>query len=388
MKKISILALMILMVSLVLMGCSAADTTTEAGETSSDVVSTEENAVVVEDAGEEAVQEGEGTETEAEQAEVVEEPEVEVPEYPVDIDLQAVQPNELGEVMVIMYHSLGEENSAYIRTPEDFRKDLERLYAMGFRAVSLTDYVTNNITVEAGYTPVVLTFDDGHITNFNLIEENGEMVIDPNCTIGIMLDFYEEHPDFGLEGTFFLNGGTPFGQKEYVDYKLNYILEMGMDLGNHSNGHEDLSTLNAEQLQKTLGMNIQNIESIVSEKDFTVNTLALPFGIRPKDEALDAYVMNGVYEGVPYEHIAILKVGWKPEVAAIHNDFDYKAMNRVQSGDDDFQLTFYLDNYEANPSRRYISDGNPDIVTVKEKDADKVNMDMLGEKELRTYTVE
>ena len=299
------------------------------------------------------------------------------------IDYDLVKPNETGEVMVIMYHSLGEKNSAYVRTVESFKADLERLYAMDFRAISLQDYVNNNIDVPAGMTPVVFTFDDGHVSNFRMIEKEGEMIVDPDCTVGILEAFYQMHQDFGLEATFFLNGGTPFKQKEYMDYKMNYIVEKGMELGNHSAGHEHLPKLNADQIQKTLGGNIQFIESVVD--NYEIKGLALPFGERPKDEYLNSLVTSGTYQGVAYKHNAILKVGWKPEVAAIHKKFNFEAINRVQSGDDDYQLSFYLDNYEKNPSKRFVSDGNPMTVTVPEERSETVDEARLGDMELITY---
>lgn len=339
---------------------------------------TEEEAISENGQIEKSIEENGEPEAVEEVAETVDQP------VPVEaIDLEAIQPNETGEIMVVMYHSLGKENSAYVRTIDSFKADLERLYAMGFRTISLEDYVNNNIDTPAGYTPVVLTFDDGHSTNFNIIEENGEPVVDPNCVVGIMEAFYEQHPDFGMAATFFLNGGTPFKQKDYLTYKLNYLLEKGMDIGNHSTGHEHLPQLSAAQIQKTLGGNIQAIEAIVP--DYKVKALALPFGERPKDEYLNSLVTKGVYNGVTYKHNAILKVGWKPEVAAIHKKFDFERINRVQSGDGDYQMTFYLDKYENNPSKRFISDGDAMTVTVPESRVDTVNQQGLGEKTLRTY---
>lgn len=354
--------------------------TPQAEETSIEIIDAENEEVIAEINQEQT--ESETTETTG-ISEVTDETEVETVEDIVEIDLEAIKPNETGEIMVVMYHSLGEKNSAYVRTAESFRADLERLYEMGFRTISLNDYVNNNITTPAGYTPVVLTFDDGHSSNFTIIEEDGELVPDPNSVVGILEDFNREHPDFGMEATFFLNGGTPFKQKEYMAYKLNYILEKGMDLGNHSTGHEHLGDLNATQIQKTLGGNIQAIEAMVS--NYTVNTLALPFGERPKDEYLNGLVTSGTYNGIPYHHDAILKVGWKPEVAAVHKNFNFERINRVQSGDGDYQMTFYLDNYEKNPSKRFISDGDPNIVTVAESKVDTVSLERLGEKTLRTY---
>ena len=51
----------------------------------------------------------------------------------VEIDLQEVKPNEVGEIMVVMYHSLGSKNATYVRTTESFKSDLEMLYERGIR---------------------------------------------------------------------------------------------------------------------------------------------------------------------------------------------------------------------------------------------------------------
>jgi len=379
MKKLSIVLVCVSL--LAFSGC-----TPKSGEVEAEVPVVEAVVEETSDATTDGQEEGSEVSSEESNEAIVEESIAEVPvEEPTvpEIDLNVVKPNETGEIMVVMYHSLGKANSAYIRTIDSFKADLERLYAMGFRVISLEDYVTNNITVPAGYTPVVLTFDDGHVSNFNMIEVNGEMIVDPDSVVGILEAFNEEHPDFGLEATFFLNGGTPFKQKESMEYKMNYIVEKGMDLGNHSTGHEHLPELNATQIQKTLGGNIQSIEEVVA--GYEVKGLALPFGERPKDETLNALVTAGSYEGVAYAHNAVLKVGWKPEVAAIHKKFNFERINRVQSGDGEYQMTFYLDNYEKNPSKRFISDGDSMTVTVPESKVDTVDESRLGEMTLRTY---
>lgn len=302
------------------------------------------------------------------------------------IDLQAVQPNELGEVMVVMYHGLGEKNSDYVRTPDSFRQDLETYYEMGFRPINLSDYVSGQIDVPAGYTPIVLTFDDGNRSNFNILDQGDQLEIDPNSAIGIMLDFHENHPDWALKGSFFLNGGTPFGQKELVDYKLNWLVENGLEVGNHSYGHEDLAGLEPEGIQKTLGRNIQELEARL--EGYTVNTLALPFGKRPKDQQRYDLVTAGVYGGVAYEHKAILLVGWKPEVSVYDSRFDPLAIMRVQSGDGDFQMIHWLEDYRKNPKKRFVSDGNPDVITILAGSEDRLSPERTGDREVITYTLE
>lgn len=302
-----------------------------------------------------------------------EEPEEEVstpkepePARPTEEVLREHGVNELGEVMVIMYHNLAEENSTYARRVEDFKKDLQTLYDEGYRPVSLSDYVNGRVATPLGTTPFVLTFDDGHITNFRFIERNGERVVDPDSVVGIIEAFHETYEDFDLEATFFLNGYTPFGEAELVEEKLNYIVDRGMDLGNHSYGHEHFNELSGYELQETLGKNARQIERWVQAPDYRVKWLALPFGERPSDEARDAFVVSGEYEGHSYAHEAILKVGWRPEFPPYHEQFDFKRINRVQSGDGDLQLTEWLQILRKNPDRRYISDGDPVTIVIPE----------------------
>lgn len=299
------------------------------------------------------------------------------------IDYEKIRPNEAGRVMVIMYHSLGEKEAYYVSTPEILRQNLKDLYERDYVLVSFRDFVNNTMDIPAGKTPVVLTFDDGHRTNFNVIEEAGELTIDPDSVVGIIDNFYKEHPEFGRAATFFLNSNISFSQVEHKAFKLNYLIENGYDVGSHSYGHEDLTTLDAEGIQKTLGKNVQSIEEVL--KDYTVDTLSLPFGKRPKDPNLESYVFEGSYEGEPYAFKAVVNVGWNPTYAPIHENFNYKSINRVQSGSGDFQLNYWIDYFDENPDKRYISDGVLNQITVPKVLEAEVNQSAIQEKELIIY---
>ena len=105
-------------------------------------------------------------------------------------DFALYKPNELGEIPVLMYHNIREPEAVWTRTPDNFRADLQRFYDLGYRLVSLTDVVTNNINIPAGTSPLVLTFDDGSAGHFRLIKnEKGEIIVDPDCAVQIILDF-------------------------------------------------------------------------------------------------------------------------------------------------------------------------------------------------------
>lgn len=117
----------------------------------------------------------------------------------------SLNPNELGEIMILMYHGIGQEESVWQRTPQNFRKDLEYMYQNGYRMISLNDYARGEIKTQAGFTPIILTFDDGRQNNFNLIDVEGERVIDPDCAVGILEEFKSKYPDFNVTASFFGN---------------------------------------------------------------------------------------------------------------------------------------------------------------------------------------
>ncbi|MEA4849223.1 MAG: hypothetical protein VB106_18465, partial [Clostridiaceae bacterium] len=162
------------------------------------------------------------------------------------VDLKAIKANENGQIMILMYHGISDKEAEWVRTADNFRKDLEVLYDKGYRLISLKDYIENDIRTEAGYTPFILTFDDGAKNNFNMIEENGEKKIDPDCAVGILEEFKKEHPDFGSGGSFFVYYPIPFRQKELIKEKYEFLIANGYDIGNHSYSHENLGKLSTE----------------------------------------------------------------------------------------------------------------------------------------------
>lgn len=313
-----------------------------------------------------------------------EEPEIE--DIPKKIDLQALQPNEAGEIMVLMYHHIREPEAEWSRTPDNFRRDLRVLYESGYRPISLEEYATGNIDTEAGYTPLVLTFDDGNQNNFNMIQNNqGDWDIDPDSAVGILVDFHEKHPDFPLEATFFINGGTPFGQAEWVEYKLNYIVEKGMDIGNHTYTHINFTNATAEKIQEELGRLNNFVKQYLPE--YEVNTLALPFGSKPKDTSLAPFLVEGEYEGEKYQHIAILEVGWDPYKSPFDKDFDPSRIRRVRASEtkvDGVGIYDWMKALDQGGRLRYISDGDANIVTVPEKYRDKL-LEEIEDKNIRNY---
>ena len=99
---------------------------------------------------------------------------------------QAPAANEAGRVMILEYHKIDYPEERWTRTPENFRRDLEGLYARGYRLQSLNALLEGRITVPAGTTPVVLTFDDSSPGQFRYVERNGTLEIDPKSGVGVL----------------------------------------------------------------------------------------------------------------------------------------------------------------------------------------------------------
>ncbi|MFT9497735.1 polysaccharide deacetylase family protein [Anaerosolibacter sp.] len=308
-----------------------------------------------------------------------------------EIDLQVVKPNEAGQIMVLMYHAIGEPEAEFTRTPENLRKDLQYFYENGYRPISLRDYVSGNITTEAGFTPIVLTFDDGWQNNFSMIQDtNGEWIIDPNSAVAILEKFNQEHPDFPLEATFFINDNIPFEQKEHLEYKLNYIVDKGMDIGNHTANHANLTNISAEKIQKEIAAIPKMVNKYLPE--YQINLLALPFGSRPKDKSLYSYLEKGSYEDIQYRNIAVLNVGWDPYKSPYHKEFDPLSIHRVRASDlqqyvQGVGMYDWFKQFEKGNRVRYISDGDPEVVTVPENYKEVIDSSKIEDKELRAYTL-
>lgn len=307
---------------------------------------------------------------------------------PTEIDYEKIKPYEVGQIMILMYHGIveGKAPSSYQRNVDDFKKDLELLYNGGFRLIKLQDLIDNNISVEAGYTPVILTFDDGIETSFSLVQQDGKLVPKENSAVDILNKFSESHPDFGKAATFYINGSAePFKGAGSLKERFTYLIENGYDIGNHTFAHKDLSTLNKDQLESEIG----KVEKIIKDElpNYKVTSLSYPFGKRPTEE-LRAYGLNGSFEGLEYTYAIALREG-QSGASSSPNHIKYDPLNipRVRgSNDENTDLGWQLEQYKTMPELKYISDGDPNTISVPKDYEGNVNKESLGNKKLNIYS--
>ncbi|MDK2801254.1 MAG: hypothetical protein PWQ70_2873 [Clostridiales bacterium] len=301
---------------------------------------------------------------------------------PKAIDYEKVKPNELGEIMVVMYHYFGDKEQEFTRTFDNFRKDLKVLYDKGYRLISLDDFLNNNIAVPAGTTPIIFTFDDGPASQFNLIEKDGKLVVNPESAVGIMMEFNKQYPDFGLEGTFYINEVAFSGSRGTEKERLQYLLELGMDVGNHTFGHTNLGQADPDTIQKVIGKHVAKMKEFFP--NYKNNTLSLPYGAY-SDTTFD-YVKRGTYENIQYKNDSVLLVGWKPSPAPAHKNFYPLKLLRVRAGEGvQHDMYYYLDYFDKNPNMKYISDGDKDTVCFPEDMKGQLDAEKVGNKKVITY---
>ncbi|MBN2259555.1 MAG: polysaccharide deacetylase family protein [Clostridiales bacterium] len=299
-------------------------------------------------------------------------------EYPqVTIQEEAFyEANEMGKVPVLMYHRVREVSNGYDVSWTELKDNLQRLYDNDFVAVNFEEYLQGEINIPQGKHPVIITFDDGDISQFRIIvDENGNPEIDMNSAVGILYDFYLNHTDFGFEASFFLNGNTPFGQQDYVERKVAFIEKNGLILGNHTLMHISLADmLTKEVIEKAVYDN----EIYYSEKYDTnlAHILALPYGIYPKDMS--------IIEDIGYP---TLKVGWKPEESIFSTKFNPYKINRIQNGKDQFQFEYWMDYFSNHPDELFTSDGDSSKITLPNSFENELNADYVSKKEIIIYEV-
>lgn len=300
-------------------------------------------------------------------------------------------PNEMGELLVLEYHRLGENEGEWVRRPENFWRDLERLYERGYRPVRMRDAVRGHFAIPEGTTPVVFTIDDSSLGQFYLREDGS---IDPESMMGMWERFRREHPGWDGGAVWCILPGAEhpsnfFGERpsrevprqereDRIRRKMQHIHEAGHEACNHTMWHARLDRYEDAFVQDQIGSGEDSIRAYLPEEHELV-TFALPLGMWPRNRPL---AWEGSYrDGRRYSYEAVLEVSGGPNPSPFDRRFEPRSVKRfiVAPG----ALERQLEAYERSPGRRLVSDGRPDVVTVPESAAADLDRSRLGGRELR-----
>lgn len=292
------------------------------------------------------------------------------------------RPNELGRIPVLMYHNIVANDvwrdpsvDPYMyRTYDEFWADLLWLYEQNFYLVGMNDLVSGNLDVPLGKHPVVLTFDDSSSLHFSVIEgDGGRLEIDPNCAVGIMERFHAHYPDFGRGAHFGIVPANKFSwpdhqQDQHFDGKVQWLIENGYEIGNHTLSHPNLAEIDDENFAWTVSGPIIWADDLMGS-DHPANAsrvLTLPFGIEPKTEdnptKVNMLEQGFEYEGHHIQLIGILELTGGSSEVPWSKEWDPWSIPRIPVQDDVMQN--FMDVHARGEYPYYISDGNLQTVTL------------------------
>jgi len=302
-----------------------------------------------------------------------------------------LQPNELGRIMVLEYHRIGSPEGEWLRTAENFRKDLQSLYEKGYRPVTMRQVLEGNIDIPAGTTPVVFTIDDSSQGQFYYRPDG---TIDPNTMAGMWDAFQKKNPAWrnGAVWCVLPAAGHPsnfFSEKPDKQFasrqereanikkKVQYLVDNRHEICNHTLYHARLDRATDAQAQEYIGRGEDSIK-VYLPADYDIVTFALPLGMWPKNRAL---AWAGNWKGKPYENKVVLEVSGGPNVSPFDKAWDPRSVDRFIVAPR--ALERQLEAYDKNPANRYVSDGNPNVISVPQGKAGQVDRNRWQGKEVR-----
>jgi peptidoglycan/xylan/chitin deacetylase (PgdA/CDA1 family) len=241
----------------------------------------------------------------------------------------------------------------------------------------MSEYLENRIDLPLGKSPVLLTFDDSIESQFRYLPDGS---LDPNCALGILEAFHKEHPDFPTKATFFVLPSRLFDQSGLREQKLQELVDKGFDIGNHTVTHRLLRRLPDTEVQKEIASAADRLQKIAPKA--RIETLALPGGVLPRNQAL---LKSGQWEGISYTNQATFLAGAEPSPPPASKKFKPMRLPRVLAVEEPMGITYWLNMLRDTPGMRYISDGDPNTITVPKFKADTVEKARLQGKNLRTY---
>ncbi|MBW3576409.1 MAG: polysaccharide deacetylase family protein [Actinobacteria bacterium] len=284
------------------------------------------------------------------------EPEVTVVEV-ADDELAAAGVNELGRVLVVEWHDIGDRDGRWENSLATFRAQLRELYDRGYRPISVDEFIDGTFPIPLGRSPVLLTFDDSYRQHFFFADDGHTP--HPDSVVGILQAMEREDPTWRARATFAFYWPVPFRDtdRDTIEAKLRYLVANGFDLSNHTYNHDNLAELTDAEVQDNLARAEAELAEVVGT-DYRVRSITLTQGIWPNNREL---AMRGEANGVRYEHDIALLVGFMPTRSPHHSEYDPMAVQRVQAYVPEFDK--WVEWLDAEPGRRFVSDGDPATVS-------------------------
>jgi len=205
---------------------------------------------------------------------------------------QEIYPVNSNKIPILMYHSI--EDTRVGITRESFLNQLNMLYENGFSTMKMEDYLNGDFSkIPEGRKPVILTFDDGWISQFRYLDEKGEK-IDPACVVGTLESFSNKYPLFGKSAVFYLYMRIPpfccsigsIQQQKLWQKKVKYLIDNGFEIGNHTLNHKYFIHEKEQEIKKELDEFYSKMFPLLGKNLKHALTFAYPGGYLPDNKTV------------------------------------------------------------------------------------------------------
>ena len=209
----------------------------------------------------------------------------------------------------LLYHSLSAETGKNVYTVSefDFNAQLEFLSHRGYQAITVEDYLDLRRQGGTSYQFVLLTFDDGTKSDYDLA-----------------LPLLKK---YGYKATLFIIAGR-VGQTGRLSWQnLKEMKSEGMSIQSHTFSHRILSGLSAEEIFIELSESKKVIESEIGPR---VCHLSLPFGFGNK--AVQAAARQVGYQAIWTSRFGVNRPGDNPfslKRNVVRNSLTLKAFTNI-----------------------------------------------------------
>lgn len=265
------------------------------------------------------------------------------------------------DIPVLMFHKIGPVSKRYEMTSSEFRFILDVLHNHEYYALNLEQFVSGNFSkVPVGKKPFLITFDDATEGQFDYIK--GTDIINPDCAVGIMDEYFSKYKDFGRGAVFYINYFgvdkeyiVPFRDDKTIKEKMTYLLNDGFDIGAHTPYH----TNNRHSTEKAVKEQMMIMDALLqyhTEQNMNtkIKTYAHPYGAIPINPLVENDIENHyvcVMDAVGGLSKHPLNVTFNPEsVPRIESDlknlnyfFNKKNQYVVTEKDHEFYETLFND---------------------------------------------
>jgi hypothetical protein len=268
------------------------------------------------------------------------------------------QVNEMGGIPIMTYHRISDSDTEYSRNYQSFRNDLQFLYENGFHPISIVELDTGKITAPKGKIPVILSFDDSSIQQF---EYDAKGQISKNTALGIMEEFEKSTKGWKAISVFFVTPGAKspnnfFGQPDLNKKKADYLISKGHSIENHTLWHANMRKYN-NRIEEQIGVCISEVRKYLPNHD--MKYLAMPFGIFPKDPDLPRLI-QGTYKTTNYKNNLIFDYSNRVSDSPYSQQFNRYHVKRLHGNENGIKAL----QRAIKKNELFISDGNPNTITI------------------------